>query len=77
MSLPKKPQIDPQIKTAAAKSLLKVVKPMKVGTGRSRVNLFAKRELDEYARANPGPGLLQKIGNGIKGLLKKLTKGGS
>ncbi len=56
------------------KSILRVAKPMKVGTGQSRVNLLTKHDLDEYARAHPGPGLLEKISDGIKGLLKKLTK---
>jgi hypothetical protein len=74
MTLPKKSRSDPQTKTAAANSVLNLVKPLKVGTGQSRVNLFPKRELEEYARRNPGPGLLGKIGDGIKGLLKKLTK---
>jgi hypothetical protein len=74
MAFLKKAQSDPQAKTAAAKSVLKVAKPVTVGTGRSRVNLFAKQELDEYARANPDPGFLGKISDRIRGLLKKLTK---
>ncbi len=61
MSLPKKP----------------LPKPTKVKVGKygqSKANLFIKQDLEEYARANPGPGLLEKISDGIKGLLKKLTK---
>jgi hypothetical protein len=66
---------------SAAASLRKVVKPIRVGPGQSRANLM-RSELDEYAsshargaaRANPGPGLLQKVSAGFKGLLKKLTK---
>jgi hypothetical protein len=94
MSLPKKPLSDPQSKTTKphqsashpprspeAESLLRVAKPMKVGTGQSRVNLM-RSDLDEYARShaggaacsNAGPGLLQKVSDGFKGLLKKLTK---
>ncbi len=72
MSLPKKPQFDPQTKTTAAKSVVNVAKPLTVGTGRSRVNLFTKHALEEYARANPGPGLFAKIIGLIKGLLKKI-----
>jgi hypothetical protein len=69
MALFKKPMFDPQ-----RKSLLRVAKPMKVGTGQSRVNLLTKHELEEYARANPGPGPIEKISDGIKGFFKKLTK---
>jgi len=85
---------DPQSKTAQAhqsashpprspeaKPVLRVAKPMKVGTGQSRANLM-RSDLDEYARLHPdgdtcsnaGPGLLQKVSDGFKGLLKKLTK---
>jgi hypothetical protein len=74
MTLPKKSQFDPPTKNAAANPVLKVAKPIKVGTGQSRVNLFSKRELEEYSRQNPGPGLLRRIGDRVKGLLKKLTK---
>jgi hypothetical protein len=66
---------------SAAASLQKVAKPIRVGPGQSRANLM-RSDLDEYARshaggaagANPGPGLLQKVSAGFKGLLKKLTK---
>ena len=77
MSLPKKPLSNPPNKTAAAKSALRVgvAQTTKVGSyGQSKVNLFLKHDLDEYARAHPGPGLFDKISDGIKGLLKKLTK---
>lgn len=74
MSLPKKPLFDPPSKAASAKSVPKVAKAVKVGTyGRSKANLFIKKEMEEYARDNPGPGLLEKISGRIKGLVKKLT----
>jgi len=77
MSLPKKKLLsNPPNKTGAAKSALSgVAKPTKVGPyGQTKANLFLKHEMDEYDRAHPGPGLFDKISDGIKGLLKKLTK---
>ena len=64
-----------------AVSLKNVSKPIKVGTGQSWANLM-KSDVDDYFRShrggaagsNPGPGLLEKLTGGIKGLLKKLTK---
>jgi hypothetical protein len=74
MSLPKKPLFDPQSKAASAKSVPRVAKAVKAGTyGRSKANLFIKKDLEEYARANPGPGLIEKVSGGIKALLKKLS----
>ena len=51
------------------------------GPGHSREDL-ARKDVEEYARSHPGraaatspgPGLLQMISDGFKGLLKKLTK---
>jgi len=51
------------------------------GPGQSWVNLM-KSDVEEYARshaagaagASPGPGLLQKVSDGFKRLLKKLAK---
>jgi hypothetical protein len=78
MSLPKKKLLsNPPDKTGAAKPALRlgVAKPTKVGPyGQTKANLFLKHEMDEYDRAHPGPGLFDKISDGIKGLLKKLTK---
>ena len=62
----------------AAASLQKVAKPIRVGPGQTRANLM-RSDLDEYARshaggaagANPGPGLLQKVSDEFKRLLKK------
>ncbi len=66
---------------SAAASLQKMPKITRGGPGQTWVNLM-KRDVEEYARshaggaagANPGPGLLQKVSDGIKGLLKRLTK---
>ena len=66
---------------SAAASPLELPKTTRVGVGQSWMNLM-RGDLDEYARshaggaagANPGPGLLQKVSDGFKGILKKLTK---
>jgi len=66
---------------SAAASLREVAKPIRVGPGQSWANLM-RSDLDEYARshtggaagATSGPGLLQKVSAGFKGLFKKLTK---
>lgn len=79
MSLPKKKLLsNPPNKTGEAKSALsRIAKPTIVGPytyGQTKANLFLKHEMDEYDRAHPGPRLFDKISDGIKGLLKKLTK---
>jgi len=65
----------------SAAAALQKVSEVRVGPGQSWVNLM-RRDVEEYARlhaggaagANPGPGLLHKVSDGIKGLLKKLAK---
>jgi hypothetical protein len=70
----------PLVRPAAA-SPQGIARPMRVAARQSRADL-TRHDLEEYARsqaggaagANPGPGLLEKVSDGIKGLLKKLTK---